>query len=330
MKAVIEKILVIGGAGYIGSNACKGIRESGREPIVFDNLSSGHRHAVKWGNLIEGDIRNEREIRAALETVRPDAVMHFAANIEVGQGEQEPGLFYENNVAGTLNVLRAMLDLELQNFIFSSTCAIYGDPEALPLVEDMPKRPVSVYGRSKLMVETILKDMSRAKGLRYAALRYFNAAGAALDGDVGEEHDPETHLIPNALKAAAGLGQGMKLFGDDYPTPDGTCVRDYVHVADLVSAHILAAEHIDQTGESLQLNLGTGNGFTVKQVLDAVERAVGKPVPVEISPRRPGDAIALFADTSKSKSVLGWEPKHSDMDTIVSSAWNFHKRVWNI
>jgi UDP-glucose-4-epimerase GalE len=330
VKAVIEKILVIGGAGYIGSNACKGIRESGREPIVFDNLSSGHRHAVKWGNLIEGDIRNEREIRAALETVRPDAVMHFAANIEVGQGEQEPGLFYENNVAGTLNVLRAMLDLELQNFIFSSTCAIYGDPEALPLVEDMPKRPVSVYGRSKLMVETILEDMSRAKGLRYAALRYFNAAGAALDGDVGEEHDPETHLIPNALKAAAGLGQGMKLFGDDYPTPDGTCVRDYVHVADLVSAHILAAEHIDQTGESLQLNLGTGNGFTVKQVLDAVERAVGKPVPVEISPRRPGDAIALFADTSKSKSVLGWEPKHSDMDTIVSSAWNFHKRAWNI
>jgi len=327
---VIKKILVIGGAGYIGANACKAIKASDREPIVFDNFSSGHRHAVKWGELIEGDIRNESDIRAALERTRPDAVMHFAANIEVGEGEKAPGAFYENNVAGTLNVVRAMLDLGLQNFIFSSTCAIYGDPESLPLVEDMPKRPVSVYGRSKLMVETILEDMSRAEGLRYAALRYFNAAGADLDGEVGEEHDPETHLIPNAIKAAAGIGQGMKLFGDDYPTPDGTCVRDYIHIADLVSAHILAAEHIQKSGESLQLNLGTGNGFTVKQVLDAVERAVGKPVPVEIGPRRAGDAIALYADTSKSKEILGWVPEHSDMDTIVSSAWNFHKRVWKL
>lgn len=303
---------------------------SGREPVVFDNFSSGHRHAVKWGEVIEGDIRNEDQIRAALEKVRPDAVMHFAANIEVGEGEKAPGAFYENNVAGTLNVVRNMLDLGLQNFIFSSTCAIYGDPESLPLTEDMPKRPVSVYGRSKLMVETILEDLSRAEGLRYAALRYFNAAGADLDGEVGEEHDPETHLIPNAIKAAAGIGQGMKLFGDDYPTPDGTCVRDYIHIADLVSAHILAAEHINKTGDSLQLNLGTGNGFTVKQVLDSVERAVGKPVPVEIGPRRAGDAIALYADTSKSKALLGWVPEHSDMDTIVSSAWKFHKRVWNL
>ncbi len=303
---------------------------SGREPIVFDNLASGNRHAVKWGELIEGDIRNEAEIRAALEVTRPDAVMHFAANIEVGEGEKAPGAFYENNVAGTLNVVRAMLDLGLQNFVFSSTCAIYGDPEKLPLVEDLPKRPVSVYGRSKLMVETILEDLSRAEGLQYAALRYFNAAGADLDGEVGEEHDPETHLIPNALKAAAGIGKGMKLFGDDYPTPDGTCVRDYIHIADLASAHILAAEHINRTGESLQLNLGTGNGFTVKQVLDAVERAVGNPVPLTVEPRRPGDAVALYADTSKSKSVLGWEPQHSDMDTIVSSAWNFHKKVWGL
>lgn len=327
---MIKKILVIGGAGYIGANACKAIKMSGREPVVFDNFASGHRHAVKWGELIEGDIRNESDIRAALETVRPDAVMHFAANIEVGEGEKAPGAFYENNVAGTLNVVRAMLDLGLQNFIFSSTCAIYGDPESLPLVEDMPKRPVSVYGRSKLMVETILEDLSRAEGLRYAALRYFNAAGADLDGEVGEEHDPETHLIPNALKAAAGIGKGMKLFGDDYPTPDGTCIRDYIHIADLVAAHILAAEHIEKTGESLQLNLGTGNGFTVKQVLDSVERAVGSSVPVEIGPRRAGDAVALYADNSKAKEVLGWELKHSDMDTIVSSAWLFHKRVWNL
>jgi UDP-glucose-4-epimerase GalE len=327
---VIKKILVIGGAGYIGANACKAIKMSGREPVVFDNLFSGHRHAVKWGELIEGDIRDEAQIRAALERIRPDAVMHFAANIEVGEGEKAPGAFYENNVAGTLNVVRAMLDLGLQNFIFSSTCAIYGDPESLPLVEDMPKRPVSVYGRSKLMVETILEDLSRAEGLRYATLRYFNAAGADLDGEVGEEHDPETHLIPNALKAAAGIGQGMKLFGDDYPTPDGTCIRDYIHIADLVTAHILAAEHIHKTGESLQLNLGTGNGFTVKQVLDAVERAVGNPVPVEIGPRRAGDAVALYADTSKSKAILGWEPQHSDMDTIVSSAWAFHQKVWDL
>lgn len=327
---MIKRILVIGGAGYIGANACKVIRQSGREPIVFDNFSSGHRHAVKWGDMIEGDIRNETEIHAALDKVRPDAVMHFAANIEVGEGEKAPGTFYENNVAGTLNTVRSMLALGLQNFIFSSTCAIYGDPEKLPLTEDMPKRPVSVYGRSKLMVETILEDMSRAERLQYAALRYFNAAGADLDGEVGEEHDPETHLIPNALKAAAGIGQGMKLFGDDYPTPDGTCVRDYIHVADLAEAHILAAEHIARTGDSLQLNLGTGNGFTVKQVLEAVERATGKAVPVEIGPRRPGDAIALYADTSKSKQVLGWTPKHSDLDTIVGSAWKFHQKVWKI
>ena len=327
---MVHKILVIGGAGYIGANACKAIKASGRQPIVFDNFSSGHRHAVKWGPVIEGDIRDEHQIRAALDQVRPDAVMHFAANIEVGEGERLPGAFYENNVAGTLNTVRAMLDLGLQNFIFSSTCAIYGDPEALPLVEDMPKRPVSVYGRSKLMVETILGDLSRAEGLRYAALRYFNAAGADLDGEVGEEHDPETHLIPNAIKAAAGLGQAMKLFGDDYPTPDGTCVRDYIHIADLATAHILAAEHIEKTGESLQLNLGTGNGFTVKQVLDAVERAVGRPVPVEIGPRRPGDAMALYADTSKSRDILGWQPQHSDMDTIVGTAWAFHKRAWGL
>ena len=322
---MIKTILVIGGAGYIGANACKAIKQSGREPVVFDNLSSGHRHAVKWGDIIEGDIRNEAEIRAALERVRPDAVMHFAANIEVGQGEKDPGAFYENNVAGTLNTVRAMLALGLQNFIFSSTCAIYGDPERLPLVEDMPKRPVSVYGRSKLMVETILEDMSRAEGLRYAALRYFNAAGADLEGEVGEEHEPETHLIPNALKAAAGIGAGMKLFGDDYPTPDGTCIRDYVHVCDVVDAHILGLKWLEDGKESRVFNLGTGTGFSVRDVVRQSAAVTNRQVPVTEGPRRSGDCTKLVSGSVRARNELGWSPKHSTIKQMIADAWRWHQ-----
>ena len=325
-----ERILIVGGAGYIGSHAAKAVRLSGREPVVFDDLSCGHEHAVRWGPLVKGDIRNADAVRAAIRTHKPSAVMQFAARIEVGEGEKDPAHFYDNNVAGTLNLVRVMLEEGVRNLVFSSTCAIYGDPERLPLTEDLPKRPVSVYGRTKLMCEQMLEDVSRAHGLNFAALRYFNAAGADPDGEIGEEHEPETHLVPNALKAAAGLGGAMKLFGTDYPTPDGTCIRDFIHVTDLAEAHILAAEKIGAQGVNLQLNLGAGQGRTVKEVLRAVETATGKPVPVEIAGRRAGDAVALYADTTKVARELGWRPRLSDIDTVVSTAWAFHRKAWKL
>ena len=325
-----ERILIVGGAGYIGSHAAKAVRLSGREPVVFDDLSCGHEHAVRWGPLVKGDIRNADAVRAAIRTHKPSAVMQFAARIEVGEGEKDPAHFYDNNVAGTLNLVRVMLEEGVRNLVFSSTCAIYGDPERLPLTEDLAKRPVSVYGRTKLMTEQMLEDVSRAHGLRFAALRYFNAAGADPDGEIGEEHEPETHLVPNALKAAAGLGGAMKLFGTDYPTPDGTCIRDFIHVTDLAEAHILAAEKIAARDMNLQLNLGAGQGRTVLEVLHAVERATGKPVPVEIAGRRAGDAVALYADTTKVTRELGWTPRLSDIDTVVSTAWAFHRKAWKL
>jgi UDP-glucose-4-epimerase GalE len=324
----VKRVLVAGGAGYIGSHAAKCLKLAGREPVVFDDLSSGHQHAVQWGPFVKGDIRDAEALRAAIRQYRPEAVMNFAARIEVGEGEKNPAHFYDNNVAGMLTLVRTMLEEGVNTFVFSSTCAIYGDPERLPLTEDLPKRPVSVYGRTKLICEQMLEDMARAHGLKFAALRYFNAAGADAAGDIGEEHDPESHLIPNALKAAVGLGGPMKLFGSDYPTPDGTCIRDYIHVTDLAEAHLLAADRLSEGAGSLQLNLGTGEGRTVRQVLQAVEAATGRPVPHTISPRRPGDAVALYSDATRVKAELGWQPKHSDIDTIVSTAWNFHRRKW--
>jgi UDP-glucose-4-epimerase GalE len=325
-----KRVLVAGGAGYIGSHAAKALRLAGYEPVVFDDLSSGHQHAVRWGPFVQGDIRNADAVRAAIRQYRPESVMNFAARIEVGEGEKDPAAFYDNNVAGMLNLVRVMLEEDVMSFVFSSTCAIYGDPERLPLTEDLPKRPVSVYGRTKLMCEQMLADMSRAHGLRYAALRYFNAAGADREGDIGEEHDPETHLIPNALKAAAGLGGPMRLFGDNYPTPDGTCIRDFIHVTDLAEAHVLASRQLAGGARAIELNLGTGEGRTVMEVLKSVEKATGRPVPHTVSPRRPGDAVALYSDATKVKAELGWQPRHSDIDTIVSTAWNFHRRKWPI
>jgi UDP-glucose-4-epimerase GalE len=326
----VRRILIVGGAGYIGSHAAKALRKAGREPIVLDDLTSGHEHAVRWGPLVKADARDAEAVRAAIRQYKPDAVMQFAARIEVGEGEKNPAHFYDNNVAGTLNLVRVMLEEGVKNLVFSSTCAIYGDPERLPLTEDLPKRPVSVYGRTKLMTEQMLEDISRAHGLNFAALRYFNAAGADPDGEIGEEHDPETHLIPNALKASVGLGGPMKLFGNDYPTPDGTCIRDFVHVTDLAEAHILAADKIAASNENLQLNCGAGEPSTVLEVLKAVERATGRPVPHTISPRRPGDAVALYADTTKVRATLGWTPRLSDIDTVVSTAWAFHQRAWRL
>jgi UDP-glucose-4-epimerase GalE len=326
----VNRILICGGAGYIGSHAAKALRQAGREPVVFDDLSSGHAHAVKWGPLVRGDIRDAEALRAAIRQYKPEAVMQFAARIEVGDGEKRPADFYDVNVGGTLNLVRVMLEEGVRSLVFSSTCAIYGDPERLPLTEDLPKRPVSVYGRTKLMTEQMLEDISRAHGLKFAALRYFNAAGADPEGEIGEEHDPETHLIPNAIKAAVGLSGPMKLYGTDYPSPDGTCIRDFVHVSDLAEAHILAADRLKAGSANLQLNLGAGEPRTVLEVLKAVERATGRPVPVITAARRPGDAAALYADPTKVRQTLSWTPQHSDLDTIVSTAWSFHQRKWSV
>ena len=325
-----KTVLVVGGAGYIGSHICKALAARGDTPIVFDDLSSGHEHAVKWGPLVKGDIRNKPDLDRAFATYKIDAVMHFAACIEVGEGEKEPLRFWNNNVSGVVTLLEAMKSASVNTLVFSSTCATYGEPDTLPLTEAEPQTPVSVYGRTKLAVETMLSDVSKAEELRYAALRYFNASGASPDGDIGEEHDPETHLIPNALKAAAGLGNRMKLFGTDYPTRDGTCVRDYIHVSDLADAHLAALDRLMDGEESFACNLGSGIGFTVKEILDAIEDVTGMAVPYDEHPRRPGDAPTLLADTSTAENLLNFKANRSTPELVIGDAWNFHKRKWGI
>lgn len=330
MSKAAKTVLVVGGAGYIGAHICKALAARGDRPVVFDNLSSGHRHAVKWGPLVEGDIRSRADLDSAFSQYAPDAVMHFAAFIEVGIGEQRPLDFWDNNVGGVITLLQAMKCAGNDKLVFSSTCATYGEPERLPLTEAEPQTPVSVYGRTKLAVEQMLRDVSRGEGLRYAALRYFNAAGASPDGEIGEEHEPETHLIPNALRAAAGLGGRMKLFGEDYDTPDGTCIRDYVHVMDLADAHLAALDRLFEVEGGLACNLGTGNGFSVREILDAVETVTGQRVPHDVHPRRPGDAERLLADTTLAREVLGFAPQRSDPKTIIADAWRFHAPRWGV
>lgn len=324
------KILVMGGAGYIGSHVCKAIAARGDTPIVFDNFSTGHREFVKWGPLIEGDIRNAMTLDTAFRRYTPDAVMHFAASIEVGIGEREPLAFWQNNVAGPLNVLAAMAREGVEPFVFSSTCAVYGSPEALPITELESRKPGNVYGRTKLGVERALEDVSSASALRYAALRYFNAAGASPDAEIGEKHDPETHLIPNALKSAMGVSGRFQLYGTDYPTLDGSCVRDFIHVDDLAAGHLAAVDHLIAGKESFACNLGTGTGVSVKAVIEAVENITGKSVPVDIHPRRTGDAAELYADTAKATDLLGFTPVRSDIETIVADAWRFHQKDWGL
>lgn len=321
------KVLVTGGAGYIGSHVCKALAERGDELVVFDNLSSGHRRAVQWGELIVGDIRDQEALAATLATVRPDAIMHFAAKIEVGEGERDPAGFWSVNVGGLACLSAAAIAANVNRLVFSSTCAIYGVPDVLPIGEGTPRVPVSVYGQTKDAAERLLEACDRAGTLRYAALRYFNACGASPDREIGEEHDPETHLIPNTLKAAAGLGGPLALFGDDYPTADGTCVRDYIHVSDLAAAHLAALDRL-HSAESFACNLGTGSGLSVRQIIHAVERITGSPVPYETHSRRSGDVPILVADNSRAKELLGFEPKRSDLETIISDAWAFHSSRW--
>lgn len=328
--AIMVTVLVLGGAGYIGSHVCKALAARGDQPIVFDNLSSGHRHAVQWSPLVHGDVRSAADLERTFAEHRPDAVMHFAANIEVGEGERFPLRFWDNNVVGVVTLLGAMERAGVKPLVFSSTCAVYGEPEIVPITEAETCKPVSVYGRTKRAVEQLLADFARVDGVRYAALRYFNAAGASPDGEIGEEHNPETHLIPNALKAAAGIGEKMKLFGTDYDTRDGTCIRDYVHVMDLADAHLAALDRLMAGERELIANLGTGHGATVLEVLQAVERATGAMPPYDVHPRRPGDAPVLSADLSHARAVLGFDPKRSDIDTIIADAWRFHQRVWDV
>lgn len=319
-------ILVCGGAGYIGSHANKMLNRMGYETVVFDNLVYGHREAVKWGTFVEGDLKNPEEINGVFEKYPIEAVMHFAAYAYVGESVVDPEKYYYNNVACTLNLLHAMRTHGCDKIIFSSTCATYGEPEKVPITEDMPQKPINPYGASKLMVERILSDYDAAYGLRSVALRYFNAAGADPEGEIGEDHNPETHLIPLVLDAASGKRPDIKVFGTDYPTRDGSCIRDYIHVTDLADAHVRALKYLQEGGASERFNLGNERGTSVLEVIDAARKVTGREIPVTLTNRRAGDPAMLVGSGEKAKKVLGWEPKYAEIETIVRHAWEWHKK----
>ncbi len=319
----VKRVLVTGGAGYIGSHTCKCLASHGLEPVVYDNLSLGHPDSVRWGPLVRGDIGDRNLLQDAMRRFQPDGVIHFAAFAYVGDSVTDPAKYYRNNVSGTLTLLEAMRASGLAKLVFSSSCATYGVPKNLPISEATPQSPISPYGRTKLMVEQILADMDHAYGLRSVALRYFNAAGADPDGELGERHDPETHLIPRALMAAAGLIPALEVFGDDYPTPDGTCIRDYVHVTDLAEGHVRALDHLDAGGDSVSLNLGTGLGTSIRELMHTIAKVTGREVPVIMRPRREGDPPAIWADPARAKALLDFSPAYSDTDTIIRTAWAF-------
>ena len=320
-------ILIVGGAGYIGSHLNKEINKKGIETVIFDNLSYGHRDFVKWGTFEKGDLGSIEDIRAVFKKYPIEAVMHFAAFTYVGESVENPQKYYQNNVKNTLNLLQVMLEENVKYFVFSSTCATYGNPVEIPITESHPQNPINPYGKGKLMVETVLKDYSDAYGLKYASLRYFNAAGADPDGEVGELHDPETHLIPLILDAAAGRREDIKIFGTDYDTPDGTCIRDYIHVTDLAEAHILALEYLQNGGKSDFFNLGNGNGFSVKEVIETAEEVTGKDIKAIEAERRAGDPPILVGSSTKAKETLNWNPKYDELSKIIETAWNWHKKI---
>ena len=321
------KILVVGGAGYIGSHMVALLGESAHEVVTLDNLSHGYRDAVHYGAFVEADLADKDALERLLSAGAFDAVMHFASYIQVGESVVEPAKYYENNVSNTLNLLDAMVKHGVKHFIFSSTAAIFGEPEYTPIDELHPTLPINPYGRTKLYVEQILADYDRAYGLKSVCLRYFNAAGAHPDGSLGERHVPETHLIPLVLQAASGRRDAISVFGRDYPTPDGTCVRDYIHVMDLCEAHLLALETLVEDGESAAYNLGNGNGFTVQEVIDSAMRVTGREITVVDAPRRDGDPAHLVADSTMAKRVLGWQPQYADLDTIIRHAWEWELKA---
>ena len=319
-------VLVVGGAGYIGSHTCLALAERGFTPVVYDNFTSGHREFVRWGPLEEGDIRDLDRLREVLQRHKPIAALHFAGLIEVGQSFREPEAFYEINVSGALNLLRALIEADIRAFVFSSTCATYGTPETLPLDENHPQSPINPYGRTKFLVEQALRDYDLCGRMRSVMLRYFNAAGADLEGRIGEWHSPEIHAIPLAIEAALGRRPSFSIFGSDYSTRDGTCIRDYIHVNDLADAHVKALDYLLNGGETTAVNLGTGVGTSVKELIDAIESVSRRPLPVVHSERRPGDLPMLVASNDTARTLLGWEPKHG-IQEIVQSAWNWHARL---
>ena len=320
-------ILIVGGAGYIGSHVNKMLNLHGFETVVFDNLSYGHRDFVKWGVFEEGDLGEINDLRRVFQKYPITAVMQFAAFTYVGESVEDPQKYYLNNLCNTLNLLEVMLEEKVNYFVFSSTCATYGDPVEIPITEDHPQNPISPYGKGKYMVEQVLEDYSKAYNLRYASLRYFNAAGADPDGEIGELHDPETHLIPLILDVALGNREDIKIFGTDYPTADGTCIRDYIHVLDLADAHIKALKYIQNNDLSDVFNLGNGQGFSVKEVIDTVEKVTGKKIKASEVGRRPGDPPVLVGSALKARKLLGWQPRFNDLSLIIDTAWRWQQKI---
>ncbi len=317
------RILVTGGAGYVGSACLRALLAAGHEAVAYDNLIQGHREAVPEGRLVKGDIRDTDALAAAMQSIQADGVMHFAAATCVGESVDDPEYHYDNNIGGTLSLLNAMRKAGVKRMLFSSTCATYGMNPKVPMNEESLQDPCSPYARTKLTVEWMIRDFAHAYGLGFTLLRYFNASGADADGNYGEDHNPENHLIPLVLQVPLGKRDNIKVFGTDYPTPDGTCIRDYVHTSDLASAHILAIAATDVSTAEVY-NIGTGNGYSVMEVISAAERVVGKPIPRVVEARRPGDPPALVAEPKKIKTRLGWEPNYNSIESIVETAWNWH------
>ncbi|MEL6801267.1 MAG: UDP-glucose 4-epimerase GalE [Pseudomonadota bacterium] len=319
-----DTVLVTGGAGYIGSHACKALKRAGFTPVTFDNLATGWADAVKFGPLEQGDLLDRPRLDQVLAAHTPVAVMHFAAASDVGESARDPGKYWRNNVTGSLNLIEAMLDTGLKNLVFSSTCAVYGESDGVLLDEDSPIRPVNAYGATKGAIEQMIHDFGVSHGLEAVMFRYFNVAGADPDGDVGEFHRPETHLVPLMLDAVMGRRDALTINGTDYDTRDGTCVRDYVHVSDLVDAHVAGLGHLLDGNGSQLYNLGTGHGFSVREVVDNARRVTNREVPIVEGPRRPGDAISLVSGSQRASDILGWEPKRSTMDQMIADAWAWH------
>jgi UDP-glucose-4-epimerase GalE len=322
-----EVVLVTGGAGYVGAHACKALARAGYLPVAYDNLSMGHENFVRWGPLAKGDIRDYVTLCETIRQHKATSVLHFAACAYVGESIVDPQKYYDNNLTGTLTLLRAMLDSEVMTVVFSSSCAIYGEPERTPITENCAKQPLNPYGASKLMIERVLIDYGRAYGLQFSALRYFNAAGADQDGDIGELRNPETHLIPRAMMSIQGHLDDFKVFGSDYPTRDGTAIRDYIHVSDLADAHVAALGWLQKGKTNCAYNLGTGCGYSVKEVIEAIARETGEDLRAPVGLRREGDPAELVAGASLGRSELGWRPVCSDLTTIIKTAWAWHQRA---
>lgn len=319
-------ILVTGGAGYIGSHACKLLAAKGHNVVVYDNLSTGWRDFVKWGDFVSGDTRDTDRLRGALRSHRIESVLHFAAKSTVDEAIRNPGEYFSNNVTGTLSLLEAMRDAWVEHIIVSGSAAVYGQPDRSPIPESAPAKPMNPYGESKLIMESMLKDFQKSCGLRWVSLRYFNAAGADPEGETGERHVPETHLVPRVLMAGRGIISELRIYGADYPTSDGSCVRDYIHVMDLAAAHVLALEYLAEGGTSMPMNLGAGEGLSVKEIVAAGEEVTGLPVPVVIGPRREGDPASLVADVSRAGQLLGWRPEYSSARGILTTAWHWMQK----